>query len=396
MTNDPILFISHDALPTGAPFLLLHLLRWLRANVKLNFEIVLTKAGPLQTQFAELAPVVVFERLTSSLPGRAIDRLGSYRLKKIFDELALRRALGRNRFALIYSNTLVNGTLLERLYDQQCPLISHVHELEHAIQRYTTPRTLAYTLRRTSQFIAGSEAVARNLFKNHAVDAAKLEVVHEFIPMQAINAARSPEARLRLRSELGIAHGAFVAGAAGTMDWRKGYDLFIPLALEVLRSRPQLDVHFVWIGGAWDVNVPLDIGYDLRKLGLDRRVHFVGQRGNYLEYMATFDAFCLTSREDPFPLVVLEAASLEKPVLCFADSGGSPEFIENDCGFVVPYLDVAGMAKRIIELIDNPSLRDQLGRRAGAKVRDRHDVAVVGPRIMSIIERSLEGRGHRQ
>jgi glycosyltransferase involved in cell wall biosynthesis len=285
--------------------------------------------------------------------------------------------------------------LLGRLPGAGCPVISHVHELEHGIQRYTTPKTLAYTLRRTSQFIAGSRAVALNLVENHAVDSARLEVVHEFIPAASTHAVRSDESRRRLRSELGIADSAFVAGAAGTMDWRKGYDLFIPLALDVLRSRPQLDAHFVWVGGAWDRYVPADIAYDLRKLGLDRRVHFVGHRSNYLDYMAIFDAFCLTSREDPFPLVVLEAASLEKPVLCFADSGGSPEFIENDCGFVVPYLDVAAMARRLIDLIDNPSLRDEMGQRGRTKVSERHDVAVVGPRIINIIERTLAGRGAR-
>jgi len=108
--------------------------------------------------------------------------------------------------------------------------------------------------------------------------------------------------------------------------------------------------------------------------------------------MAIFDAFCLTSREDPFPLVVLEAASLEKPVLCFAEAGGPPEFVENHCGFVLPYLDVAAMSARIVELIENPSLRDELGRRARAKVLERHDVEVVAPRIMNIIERVLANR----
>jgi glycosyltransferase involved in cell wall biosynthesis len=392
MSKEPILFISHDALPTGAPFLLLHLLRWLRANVKLDFEIVVARTGPLQAQFAELAPVVVFQQLSSSLVGRAAASVGSYRLKRMVDELMLRYALGRKRFALIYSNTLVNGIVLERIPDQKCPLISHVHELERAIQRHTAPVALSCTLRRTSQFIAGSRAVARNLIDNHGVDPAKVEVVYEFIPTAHAEGSKSADAKQRLRSELGISARAFVVGAAGSMDWRKGYDLFIPLALSVFRSRPQLDVQFIWLGGAWDQYVPGDINYELQKLGIESRVHFIGHKENYLDYMAIFDVFCLTSREDPFPLVALEAASLEKPVLCFANAGGTPEFVENDCGFVIPYLDVMAMSTRIVELIENPSLRDRLGRHARAKVLERHDVEVVAPRIMSIIERLLASR----
>ena len=40
--------------------------------------------------------------------------------------------------------------------------------------------------------------------------------------------------------------------------------------------------------------------------------------------------------EDPYTLVCLEAAALEKPYVCFEGAGGSPEFVEEDCGFVVP------------------------------------------------------------
>jgi glycosyltransferase involved in cell wall biosynthesis len=59
-----------------------------------------------------------------------------------------------------------------------------------------------------------------------------------------------------------------------------------------------------------------------------------------LKYFAAFDVFALVSREDPFPVVCLEAASLGKPIVCFNSSDGEKEFVENDCGFVVPDLDI--------------------------------------------------------
>ena len=392
MTKDPILFVSHEAAPTGAPYLLLHLLRWLRDNAKLNFKVALRRTGPLLAEFLELAPVVVFERPADSFSKFAVEHVRPYRLRGMLDRLTLRQALGSNRLALVYSNTLVNGKLLESLPDQQCPTISHVHELDYAIQHSTTPEGLAYTLRRTTQFIAGSGAVARNLVEHHDVAASGIEVVHEFIPIAEMEPERLRKAALQIRAELRIAEGAFVAGAAGSVDWRKGYDLFVPLALNVLRASPQRDVHFIWVGGAWNRRVPVEIAYDLRKLGVERRVHFVGYKNNYLEYLSIFDALCLTSREDPFPLVILEAAALGKPVICFADAGGAPEFVENDSGFVVPYLDVAAMAARLLEIIDSAGLRNVLGQRGAAKVRARHDVAVAAPRIAEIIQRILATR----
>lgn len=394
MKKHPILFISHEASPTGAPFLLLHLLRWLRTNTTLEFEVALSDSGSLEAQFAELAPVTVFRRPFALAPEQLIERFTPYRVTKSFDKLRLRHRLRNDQFALVYSNTLVNGKLLERLPDQTCPLISHVHELDSVLRRWTTPMGLAYTLGRTTRFIAGSKAVAQNLTENHNVDATRVNIIHEFIPSIGLDLNRLTIASRRIRAELNISEDDIVIGAVGTVEWRKGYDFFIMLAIHILGSKKPPHVHFVWVGHAQERNVPLQIAYDLRKLGLENYIHFVGQRTNYLEYMAMFDVFCLTSREDPFPLVVLECAALAKPVVCFDKGGGSPEFVEDDCGFVVPYLNVSAMAARVLELAESRVLRETLGRRGQSKVRENHDVSVSAPRIVEIIDRLIKNASH--
>ena len=55
------------------------------------------------------------------------------------------------------------------------------------------------------------------------------------------------------------------------------------------------------------------------------------------------DAFALTSREDPFPSVVLEALSAGTPAVAFDRSGGIPDMLrETGFGSVVPHGDVDG------------------------------------------------------
>ena len=107
---------------------------------------------------------------------------------------------------------------------------------------------------------------------------------------------------------------------------------------------------------------------DLRLLALEDRVHFVGNKPNPLDYSSLFGVFALVSREDAFPLVMLEAASLGKPIVCFADSGGATEFVNNSCGFVVPYLGIEAMAAKVLELLESVSLRRSLGEQAAKKV----------------------------
>jgi glycosyltransferase involved in cell wall biosynthesis len=135
--------------------------------------------------------------------------------------------------------------------------------------------------------------------------------------------------------------------------------------------------------------------FDVERAGLAGRVHFVGEQQDSDPYFQLFDIFALTSRTDPFPLVCLEAALNSIPVLCF-DSGGITEFVEEDCGFVVPYADVEAMTARILELAADGELRMRLGARAAEKVAQRNDVNIVAPQILSIIESCMAGSPTRK
>jgi glycosyltransferase involved in cell wall biosynthesis len=66
-----------------------------------------------------------------------------------------------------------------------------------------------------------------------------------------------------------------------------------------------------------------------------------------------------------------------------------PEFVEEDCGFVVPYLDIMEMANRIVHLLDSLEYRVTMGAAARRKVMQRHDISRNAPRIMEIIERTI-------
>jgi hypothetical protein len=72
-----ILFISHDALHTGAPIVFLHFLRWFKENSEVPFKIVLRNGGPLDTEFAALAPTLVLSQpRQNNLFQKILNRLG--------------------------------------------------------------------------------------------------------------------------------------------------------------------------------------------------------------------------------------------------------------------------------------------------------------------------------
>lgn len=391
MINVPekrVLFVSHDASRTGAPILLLRFLRWLRANTKIEFEVVFRLGGELLGEFAGLAPVWHAEpydgRLARATMGVA-RRLG---LTSSPDDVAMRRMIGeisKRPFGLIYSNTVTNGRLVSRLAGLGCQVLTHVHELEWNIHQ-AGEENLRLVKSQTARYLACAEAVKANLVERHGVEADRIDIVHGFIEFRDVDAAVMAQARDRARSELGIPDGAYVVGACGSTTWAKSPDLFVQLAHAVHRRGPVWPVHFVWVGGGTPQNERLaELRLDAETAGVGQIVHFPGSRSNATEYFFAFDVFALVSREDSYPLVCLEAASLAKPILCFDRAGGEPEFVEEDCGFVVPYLEVETMADRTLELLASAELRHRMGERAKAKVCQRHDVSVAAPQVLDVI-----------
>lgn len=381
-----ILFVHEGAARNGAAMSLLHFSRWFKANSSRPFSLVFALGGEIEKEFQDLAPTWADERC-HWFPGglraqamRAID-LGS--LAQRAERAELRKFASSARPALIYLNgfAATNFRLVEML-DLRVPMLAHVHGLGLMFRKEAgsaMPRMLSASRR----FIACSEAVKENLI-HHEVASDKVEVVHESIAVGNVRASRS---RVDVLRELRFPDDAFLVVGCGLTSWNKGADVFLELARHVYSQRNR--AHFAWLGPptAWDIE---ELKHDAMMAGLADKIRFTGSVVKTADYFAAADVFALPSREDSFPLACLEAAALGKPIVCFADAGGMPEFVEDDCGFVVPYLDIESMANRVITLLDCADSRTKMGIAARRKVTERHDVSVAAPRIMEIIEKTIQ------
>lgn len=388
--NTQILFISHDASRTGAPIVFLHFLKWFKANYDIPFQIILRKGGELESEFAEVAPVTIFHPQfdKQNFILKILKYFGFHYNPQIKYLKKLKSKLYEDNIKLIYSNTITNGEILHFLSDLECPVVTHVHELEMAIKYYTDPEHLKKVRKYTSKYIAVSEAVRNNLIVNHNISEEKINLAYEFISTKNYDLNKNIQKRKLIFEQLGIAPEDKIVCASGTTDWRKGADLFIQLALAVSKRYADT-VHFLWIGGQTEKFQLERLLHDVESTGLEKYVHFLGTQKNPLAYFALCDVFTLVSREDPFPLVCLEAASLEKPIVCFDNAGGEREFVEDDCGFVVPYLDIETMASKVVHLLDSAELRQTFGQRAKQKLEQRHDIAITGNKVAAIVKQFL-------
>jgi glycosyltransferase involved in cell wall biosynthesis len=242
--------------------------------------------------------------------------------------------------------------------------------------------------------VAVSEAARTNLVSRHGIPNEKIECVRGFI--QTAERPRADRATLRraLAAEVGIPEHARIVGASGMVYWLKGCDLFLQLAVAIRKRAPAEPVHFLWVGTKPSGDGFSSFEHDIEHAGLTGFVHFIGPRPNPLDYIGTFDVHALVSREESLSLVMLEAAVLGVPTICFDGAGGAVEFVQDDAGATVPYLDVEAMADRVLDFIRTDDLRESVGRRAHQKALEQHDIGVSAPRLVQIVERLIASASH--
>ncbi|MDQ1088729.1 glycosyltransferase family 4 protein [Siphonobacter sp. SORGH_AS_1065] len=374
-----ILFISHDANRAGAQILLLRFLKQLKNVPEYQFKILLRHGGSLLRDFEKVAPV--YHWYHRELGNR--QKVARLLNRKTFQEQILKE-IKNERYDLIVSNTITNGELLHQLRPMvKCSMVTYAHEMPMGIAMYTDPSSFNQTLRYTDAYWACSEAQRLIYIERFGIDPAKISVLPSLLPDGAWQLKPSEEAVSQIRKLLELPEGALVVGAVGTFDWRKGIDIFVQLARQ---SEPE--THFVWVGGHEHQVEYHMITEDIRRLGLSDRVHLIPHSDRPFDFISAFDVFVLTSREEPYPLVVLEAALLARPIVCFAQSGGAPDFVEQDAGFVANYLDSSAMSHYISQLLQNPELRQKMGHTAREKVFARHQDERAMQAFLELIEKS--------
>ena len=381
MESKNILFISHDATRTGAPIAFLHLLRYFKTNKYFNISILLRNSGELENEFQEIALTNIWHNPSYSILKKIKNRVFERFNFKNKSHKTLLQKYKKEIFDLIYVNSVASSELIIPLKTSlKLPVVLHVHELDIAIKQFCGKDLFNNVIPYVNHFIAVSNAVKKVLIENYGIESKKISLVYESIP--AIQYHKEILLETPFNEFNDQSSEAFIVLASGTTDWRKGADLFVKVAEYCLKVTN--NIHFIWLGGD-HIGIEYEkLMYDVKKLGLEKNVQFIGSRKNILRYLKHGHVFILPSREDPFPLVCLEAASAELPIICFENAGGMPEFVEEDAGITVPYLSTEEMANAILKLYNDPVLRKKLGEMAGKKVVN-YDTSVIGRQIESLI-----------
>ena len=144
-----------------------------------------------------------------------------------------------------------------------------------------------------------------------------------------------------LRAELGLAPGQLLVGSVGRLHGSKGMDLLIA----GFKAHAPADAVLAILGEGPDEVL-------LRgRAGADPRIRLLGFRSDVDQALKAFDLFVSPSREEAFPLAILEAMRAGRPVLSTATQGPL-EMLAGQPARLVPVGDADALGRAIAEELE--------------------------------------------
>lgn len=183
------------------------------------------------------------------------------------------------------------------------------------------------------------------------------------------------------RAELGLKDTDIVCISAGDLVARKNYGI----AIEALAKIKNNNVHYLICG----VGPEKD---NLEKLAVENeiaeRIHFLGFRSDVKELMKISDIFLFTTLQEGMPRSMMEAMASGLPCIASKIRGNVDLLDEGQGGYLREPSDLEGISECISSLLDNPSLREKMGK-YNLEIIKSYDVKVVIREIEKIYKEIL-------
>ena len=172
--------------------------------------------------------------------------------------------------------------------------------------------------------------------------------------------------------------------AVGRLHEQKGFDMLLEAWNNVQRDNVQCTKDWTLrIVGEGEQRKKLE--EQIRDLHLSNVV-LAGRVENMVEEYAAASLFVLSSRYEGLPLALIEAMWCGVPCVSFDCPHGPAELLEDDRGWLVPAMDVAGLAKQIAYAMSHSEEALERAQRAQEYAYEKYSEANIMPQWVRLIE----------
>ena len=356
-----LLVVGHDAHRHGAQLLTLHLLRLFARRFGYRPRLWLLGDGALRPAYEALAEVQMVTPETTAALAQHLRQEG------------LDRAL---------VNTVVSAAVLPALAAAGVRSLALIHEMPQLIQERGLEANAQAVVTHANAIVFAADTVRQAFASLVPLPAERALLLPQGL-YQDLSAP--PTARAQVRQALGLPTDAILVLNVGYGDARKGLDLFLDAAR--LTHSADARFHFLWLGDI-DARFQARLARERPRAGYLHQIPFTAE---VAPYYAAADLFLLSSREDPFPSVVLEALGCGLPVVAFADSGGHGELLGDPLhGALSPPGDVSALSQALRDLAQAEAQAPQRRAQRAAAARARFDFVHYGWRLLRQLDPRLQ------
>jgi glycosyltransferase involved in cell wall biosynthesis len=230
--------------------------------------------------------------------------------------------------------------------------------------------------------VANSEAARQNLL-GAGVPPERVQVVPNGVDLQRFSSNGN---HAFARRRWGWKDETLLIGVIANLRPEKGHATLLEAVPSVVKRFPQ--AHFLLVGPD-----PVQHGERLRALAshLGAHVSFLGDCSEIPELLAALDVFVLPSYSESMPNAVMEAMSAGRPVIASAVGGCKELIVDGETGILVPPRNPEALAAQIVRLLEEPGLRETLGRAARKRAEAEFDIKVAVRRLEAIYDELLNG-----
>ena len=338
-----VVYVCHDAHMHGAQMLSLNIVREMKETFGLKVYLILLGDGILKEQFQKYSTVFDFSA-------------NGYTGTSQHDVLQQIKTMGA---VTAYCSTVVSGRLVDVLKTVGFNVVTLVHELSSVIQSYGLTNEATSIAQKSDTIIFPGKKVLSSFQSSFPVEEEKCVIHPQGVFFDNPYKDNRQAAQEKVCNLLNLPYDSNLIVSIGYADLRKGVDLFVQTAKEFLQR--DRNTYFIWVGHR-EQELALWLQHDISQFGLSDRILFVDATEDISHFYSGADIFLLPSREDPFPIVLLDALAAGTPVIGFKNAGGFEEIIDGSNGILVPYLDTKAMANEIFALLENKSAAAAMGK----------------------------------
>ncbi len=208
---------------------------------------------------------------------------------------------------------------------------------------------------------------------------AKLKVINNGCDLEKFTF--NANSRASLRRELGVTTEQPLIGMIARFSQEKGPDLFIDSAKIVTSYRP--DVRFVMLGTGMDSHNK-ELKSWLDNSGISDKFILLGESESIESYLSCLDIFCLTSRTEAFPNILLEAMAT-RCICVVTNVGDVASILKADeqhsdarLGVLVPQVDARAIGQAVIKVLSTTDReREQIREAAYQKVLENYNQKLI-------------------